>query len=355
MTDNRSGLIGSVNKYRAQIMGFAAIWIFVFHVREQIAVFHNIPGLTQIELYCSYTGFCGVDIFLFLSGWGLYYAVRRHSLCGFYKRRYRRLIAPFVFVRVFFAFYEKWDILRFVKGVTCWTFLTKSVFEPIWFIPAIAIFYLFYPLYDHVFNRFSKKYAFTAAAIAVWFVLAVAGTFLTGREDIYYYINRIPVFITGVLFGWRAFNGKKDIGFLEKIILSVMFISGIILMYFTVFKRLRLFLPTPSGGLPAFLIAIPMCFVLAAVFRLLDRFTAIQKLYGFFGKISLEFYVFQEITTSVLLDNFPYNKISYSGDPAAKLIYVLAVFLLSLAGSFLLNMFVTLTAKKMDGEPLFTC
>ena len=354
MTENRSGLLESVSKYRAQIMGFAAIWIFVFHVRDQIAVFHDIPVITQLELYCSNIGFCGVDVFLFLSGWGLYYAIQSHSLCGFYKRRYRRLVAPFVLVCVYKTLYERWEILRFVKAVTGWTFLTKNAYEPIWFIPAIALLYLFYPLYIKIFNKIRNKYICTAAAIVIWFVLAAAVMFLTGREDIYIFINRIPVFITGVLFGWMAFSGKKDVSDIEKIILIVMFVSGVILQFFTLFVRVRLFLPMPHDGLPAFLIAVPMCFLLAEVFRRLDRFTVIQKIYGFFGKISLEFYVFQEITMSFLLDNFPGYKLAYSGDPVAKLIYVLAVFLLSLGGGYLLNLIITLTAKKMDGEPLFT-
>ena len=110
----------------------------------------------------------------------------------------------------------------------------------------------------------------------------------------------------------------------------------------------------PSGGLPAFLIAIPMCFALARIFSLLGKITVIQKIYGFFGKISLEFYVFQEITVEVLLDNFPGYKLAYSGDPVAKLIYTLAVFLLSLGLGYLLNLVVTLISKKMDGEPVFT-
>lgn len=354
MTDKREGLYTAVNNYRIQIMGFAAMWVYVFHVRDQIAVFHDIPVVTQIELYCSNIGFCGVDVFLFLSGWGLYYAIQRHSLCGFYKRRYRRLIASFLVVCVFKAFYQKWEILRFVKGITCWTFLTKSVYEPIWFIPAIAILYLFYPLYIKIFNKFSNKYICTAAAIAVWFVLAYAGAVLTGREDIYLFVNRIPVFISGVLFGCMAFNGKKDAGDAEKIILIVMFVTGIILQFYTLFVRVRLFLPMTPDGLPAFLIAIPTCFGLAKLFSLLARFTIILKIYGFLGKISLEFYVLQEITMAVLLDNFPGYKLAYSGDPAAKLIYVLAVLLLSLGGGYLLNLVFTMISKKMDGEPFFT-
>lgn len=354
MTDNRSGMLETVNKYRAQIMGFAAMWIFVFHVREQIAVFHNIPGLTQTELYFSHIGFCGVDVFLFLSGWGLYYAIHRHSLRGFYKRRYRRLIFPFVLVTVYKAVYFKWDILRFVKGVTGWTFLTKSVHEPIWFIPAIAVLYLFFPLYIKAFKKFSNKYVFTGIFFILWFILAALGAFLTGRKDIYLFINRIPVFAAGILFGWTAYNGKKDAGITVKIILCVMFLCGIVLQFFVTFKRFRLFLPEPRNGLPAFLIAVPVCFATARVFSLLDRFTIIQKIYGFLGKISLEFYVLQEITTGVLLDNFPGYKIAYSGDPVAKLIYVLAVFLLSLGGGYLLCLFDTLIAKKTDGEPLFS-
>ena len=90
--DPRQGILESVSKHRAQIMGFAAMWIFVFHVRNEILLFDNLPKWSflpyvgNVDIYFDNIGFNGVDMFLFLSGWGLYHAIKKHSLLVFYKK-----------------------------------------------------------------------------------------------------------------------------------------------------------------------------------------------------------------------------------------------------------------------------
>lgn len=94
--DPKGGILDMVSRHRTQVMGFAAMWIFIFHVRNEVTVFAGLPVIGNIDIFFVNIGFNGVDIFLFLSGWGLYHAINKHSLTNFYKRRYRRLILPFV-------------------------------------------------------------------------------------------------------------------------------------------------------------------------------------------------------------------------------------------------------------------
>ena len=351
MTDtieSREGLLETVSKYRSQIMGFAALWIFFFHVRNEAVVFQNVPVLKDIDTFFVNIGFCGVDIFLFLSGWGMYHAVNRHSLTVFYKRRYRRLVFPFLVSCIFLAFNYKWGLLRFVKAVTGWTFMTKDVYEVIWFIPAISILYLFFPLYRRLFDKASCKYVFTVAAVALWFALAVAGTLLSDRTDIYLFVNRIPVFIIGVLFGWMTYIGKKRLGRYAWFILAVMLIAGFQLQYYFAFKKVNLLLPLGRNGLPAILIGIAMCFVSGFVFKLLGKVTFIQKAYGFLGKMTLEFYAAQDIAIRLLKE-----MIVRSGVPFNSYLYVLLTFLLTFGIAYLLYLINRLISGKMDKKPVF--
>ena len=115
--DSRSGLLDTVSKYRSQIMGFAAMWVFIYHVRDEALLFFHVPGLQRVEIFFNNIGFCGVDMFLFLSGGGLYYALNKHNLTVFYKRRYRRLIPPFVLVCIIKAIAGKWEFMKFFKAV----------------------------------------------------------------------------------------------------------------------------------------------------------------------------------------------------------------------------------------------
>ena len=347
-TDSRGGLLEAVSKHRTQIMGFAAMWIFIFHVRNEVPVFRGIPVLSVIDIYCVNIGFCGVDIFMFLSGWGLFHAFNKHSLGGFYKRRFRRLVLPLVVEAVAMAVYGKWGVLRFVKAITGWTFLTKNVHDLLWFIPAIAILYLLFPLYRKAFDKASNKYIFTAAVIALWFAAAFAGSLLFDRKDIYLFINRIPVFVTGILAGWLTYNGKKDLSQWTKIVLIVMLVCGVFLQYYVAFKKMPFILQEPRSGFPAYLIGIPVCFAAGIVLRMLDRVTVIQKALTFMGKISLEFYAAQSIYIRILKET-----IYYSGVPFDDHLYVLVVFALSLGTGYVLYLITTVVSRKMDGEPVF--
>ena len=347
MTDIKEGLLQDVSKFRTQIMGFAAMWIFIFHVRNEILVFRGVPVLCDLEIFFANIGFTGVDIFLFLSGWGLINAIRKHNLLDFYKRRYRRLVFPFVLACLVPALYYKWELLRFIRAVTGWTFLTKNIFEQAWFIPAIAILYLFFPLYHKFFEKASNKYIFTAVMIAVWFVFALAGTNLSGRTDYYVFINRIPVFLVGILFGWMDNSKKKIPEVAAWIVIPVMLISGFQILYYTAFQKINIILPQESG-LPALLVGIAMCFVFARIFSLLSKVTFIQKAFGFLGKRSLEFYIMQEILIYILQE-----ELLYAGVPFNKHLFVLIVFLFCLGGAYLTHLLFTTITDKLDGKSVF--
>lgn len=345
----RLGLLETVSKYRPQIMGFAAIWILIHHVRDEALLFFDVPGLKRVEIFFNNIGFCGVDIFLFLSGWGLYYALKKHNLTVYYKRRYRRLIAPFVMVCLVKALFEQWEFMKFFKAVTCWSFVAEYIHIPLWFIPAIAIIYLFYPLYHKAFEKFSNKYIFTAAALMLWFAIAFGSSLIFSRKDVFIVINRIPVFLVGILFGWMAYNGKKLPEKASLAVIAVMLLGGFQLQYYCTFRNLKFLLPVTNNCLPAFLIGISMCFTVAYCFRLLGKVTVIQKIYGFVGAMTLELYAAQEAVLNVLK-----AKTIYAGIPFDKHLFVLLVFVFSFGGAYLLHLLMTMVFNRMDGKPVFT-
>ena len=351
MTETREGLFDSVSKYRAQIMGFAALWIFFFHVRNEACVFRSIRLLQIIEVFCDSIGFSGVDMFLFLSGWGLYHAIKRYNLLSFYKRRFRRLIPSFLIYNIVIALFAGWGIMKFISVVTGWAFLTGNNNETLWFIPAIAIFYLFYPLYYKVFEKAANKYVFTLAVFGLWFALAAAGNLLFGGTSTYLFITRIPVFTAGNLAGWYTFNRKdikKEHNAAAWAVLFLMLVIGVITIYPITILKKGFLLPGEYDGLPSTLIGIPMCFILARVFSFLGRISLIQKAYGFLGKITLEFYAAQSMVIHIFK-----TLIVTSGASFNDHLYVLIVLLLSLGGAYLINLVFTVFTKLADGEPVF--
>lgn len=89
---------GLVSKYRSQLFGFAILWIMCMHSREFTPLLDD-AILSQYILYDGIilVGGVGVDIFLFLSGVGLYYAQEKGPTLGqFYARRFQRLLIPYL-------------------------------------------------------------------------------------------------------------------------------------------------------------------------------------------------------------------------------------------------------------------
>ena len=79
----------SLSKFRSEIMGLACLWVMLHH-----NVFDWPNALEPLERFALY-GNLGVDIFLLLSGVGLYYAwAKKPALSDFYARRFVRLLCP---------------------------------------------------------------------------------------------------------------------------------------------------------------------------------------------------------------------------------------------------------------------
>lgn len=78
-----------LSKYRTELMGISILWVMFFH--STISVNNTILRLIKD------IGYGGVDIFLMLSGLGLYYAYKKNNnILEFYKRRVLRILPTYL-------------------------------------------------------------------------------------------------------------------------------------------------------------------------------------------------------------------------------------------------------------------
>lgn len=293
-----------INKYRTAIMGFAALWIFLFHEQEHewIKVFFSPEFLSRSMYFVKRIGYCGVDIFLLLSGIGLVYAREKHDLFSFYIRRIERVFVPFFIVAVVLMIYEKWSFVSFFKKVFLYDFLFVELNSFLWFIPAIIILYICFPLYYKLFKNARNKVVFTICAYATWLVLSLlCKGFL--RTDIYSFTNRIPIFLTGIMLAWLLREKEIKITKLFWIILAASFLAGLTLLFMTNYRNLYLLVPISNACIPTFLLALSGTFILAKFFSLINTCavgTLIIKIFSFLGTISLEIYCVQEKLDDVI-------------------------------------------------------
>ena len=142
-----------ISKYRSQIMGFAILWVMLSHV--------PIPcGDIDILSFFQYIGFGGVELFMIVSGFGLFFALKKTpSPKEYYIRRIVRIIPVWLFCVVLLYFFcNEYSLfsLDFIRRVgQCW-----------WYIPFILIIYAVSPL---VYNAIvaEKKWKIICIIISV--------------------------------------------------------------------------------------------------------------------------------------------------------------------------------------------
>lgn len=133
-------------------MGVAMLSVLFYHM-------YCWPGENQHLSLFRY-GYIGVDIFLFLSGFGLCFSIEKNSIRQFYLNRFRRII-PLYWLQIIIELF----IAVVIGGGGNFpterlpSFLGLPVIEeglPLsnWYVSAIILFYLLFPLLVRVVRRY---------------------------------------------------------------------------------------------------------------------------------------------------------------------------------------------------------
>lgn len=131
-----------LSKYRSELMGLATIWVMLYHFRTSF-------GIAPFDLVSS-VGYGGVDIFLFLSGFGLYCSYNKNKdTLSFYYRRFIRIYPIYLFIIIVDSFlkqdYHVINILLKSIGICYFIPFIPTAWHD-WYIPSIYLFYLLFPL-----------------------------------------------------------------------------------------------------------------------------------------------------------------------------------------------------------------
>lgn len=295
-----------LSHYRGAVMGFAALWIFFFHEWQTISGEHL--RMLWVEIFVKVIGFCGVDIFLFLSGIGITYSIAKSkNVFVFYRKKLKRVILPFLAVALLYYKPYGWTTAVFWQNVLCISFYRRNIYAFLWFVPAILTFYFFSPLYHYLFMKSSGKIRFTLCVLIVW----LSGSLLVAermRYDLFGFTNRIPVFIIGILAGWLAQKGHVVFDRLTWKLLLLMFLLGLYLSYLCSYQDMYILVPQSDCCVPNLLMSVSLSFLLPRLlftlnerkgFRLLGK--GLTRLLSFFGVFTLEFYCIQELLGDLML------------------------------------------------------
>ncbi len=280
--------IFDLSKYRGALMGAAMLIIILFHMPL---------SRTSTWFGLARCGNVGVDMFLFLSGIGLWYAwTKNPSFRHFYWRRYIRIYPAWLIVASVFYIdnyltakgggYSP-NIFHLVANILVnWSFWRIDDLT-FWFIPSIMMMYSFAPLYMRLIRR-HPVWRWMPLLALLWYALVRYYTPLwgaVGHVEIFW--SRIAVFLLGVNCGVWV-QEKRSFESSGWIIIAVTFVMSLWLCVSIEASRRSAFPPLIEryAYIP---LSVSGMFLLCALFRILPQWCL--RVFSFIGGISLELYL----------------------------------------------------------------
>ena len=276
-----------LSTYRTELFGLSILWIMMYH--SYLCEISPPVLFRWIAL-----GSTGVEIFLFLSGIGLYYSYHKEqNPVSFYKRRLLRIYIPVLLICTPYWIYQyittDHSVITLIRKYLLVEFWFSG-YQQVWFVSLIALGYLVYPfLYRYLFGIEGQR-DLVIWAKALW-LAALTMLVLAGIEHIIpdYYaateiaLTRIPVFILGCAMGKTVYDKKELSWWWLPVLAAVMVIAFYLILSGKVdYKPLKRYMRIAG--------AIPLTLLAAVLFSRFHQ-ARILAVFRFFGRISLECYL----------------------------------------------------------------
>lgn len=268
--------LNDISKHRSELMGWAIVWIMMLHF-----TFNQIKPLGFIAQY----GFAGVEIFMMVSGLGLYFALdKNNDIRYFYKRRFLRIFPTYYFIGFFasiflfhdniFSYLFRYSTIGFWVGGPSWE----------WYVPSIVALYIIAPFLKKTIDKKQTTAMLTicSSILAISYYI-VANEIVEAKDPHFFLLYRIPAFILGMICAYWIKNSTSIKFFYIILIIGIPCFVMLFPRHHSIynFKYLSLLFL-----LPAFTI----CFI--SLSKLIKTLNSILTC---IGKASLEIYLTQAI------------------------------------------------------------
>lgn len=219
-----------ISRYKAALMGIAILIVVYGHY----FYYHSgLKSYTELNITLPYT-LCSVDMFLFLSGFGIFHSLSKNdNPLQFIQRRLGRLLPsylPFILVYCLFCLWA--DLMtkyQALGNLTTFGWWAQIGGQFNWYIPTLIVMYLMSPLFYHIIKAYGRK----SLLMLPLFFLIDAGCIGT---SLMMGVSRFPVYFLGMFLGAEAHQGNQPSR--RHLILSAIgFVVSMVGLYFLV-KRL---------------------------------------------------------------------------------------------------------------------
>lgn len=270
-------------------MGVASVMVVLLHFFVELYPAFHIPGVTAV----LGRGNVGVDIFLLVSGMGLWFSMSKNTdMKCFYRKRIHKVLLPTLAITLpywiwFDLFYKKIGILRLILDWTGLSFWTHGV-TTIWYVSLILLCYLCYPLVFQM-QKKNRNLVIGLATTLIVLLCLFAAVMPQAYERYEIALTRLPVFLIGSYLGEYLLNkqtpeSSKHVLNLYIMVTVIMFAASAVVNDRNHMLGVMLY-RYGSGG-----VGILICFVVCWV---LEKWTLkfISKFLKYLGTVSLQLYL----------------------------------------------------------------
>lgn len=285
--------LADISRYRGELMGAAMLFIILFHV--QLPRSDMFFGLRRM-------GNIGVDLFLFLSGIGLWFSWMkdregenlRQKTVGFYLRRLLRIYPTWLVMASLFYVGDFMGAGKYSKNLADllgdvlvnWDFWLHDELT-FWYIPATMMLYLLAPPYMELIRR-HPIYRWLPVVMVMWCVIVQWVTPIhqaVGHIEIFW--SRVPIFFIGINMS-EAVRGKQSVD--GQAIWLILLMFGVALSASIFLEQVR------HGQFPLFverMLYIPLTVTTVVLLNTVFRHTPqwFNRALSFVGAVSLEIYL----------------------------------------------------------------
>lgn len=289
-----------LSKYRDVLMGMQILLIMLFHFTEDCKL-SSIHFNRFVSLFYHYIGSSGVDVFLFLSGLGLYFSWKKNpDARSFYRKRFERILIPYGMVAVlawgwYDLFYSQMGFWQFVKDFTFISFFTDGT-KWFWYIFMVIISYLLFPYFFQMVEGAQNAGTEKTALLSVWSACTIFAVMMQlYDQELYLNISvalmRFPAFFLGCMAGKYSYENRKVSSWKIYVSVVLAFVAGVML---------HISIKPLMGFYSRALLNLCVCLALVMILETVSEgnhtsFAKIcnagEKVLAWFGKYSLEFYL----------------------------------------------------------------
>ena len=329
-----------LSQYRSELMGLAILWVIWFHSSVYLDFF-KIGIINSLFSFIKGVGYGGVDIFLLVSGMGVYNSLEKNDVSQYIKNRTRRITPiwwSYLIISVLLGYFfferhfSKLEILGFATFTGYWLDMSN---QGNWYVYAIMLFYLVSPVFYSLIKNSKNKLLMTLFLIAV--ALLISFSFIWNLKLIAF--SRVPVYLIGMFVSSSLKN--VPIKRYQWGIIFLSFFAGVFALSFFYKYFFDYLWPYGLWWYPFIIVAPTLSLLVSKILDILPRaLHPILYLLSILGKSSLEIL----LVSDYFFANFSKTGITVISERITSVFVVLISIIIGVFYHFCINY----TLKRVD-------